>query len=134
MFPHLDSALLSTACCQRPPLPCNISWRRLQAVPVFTWNVAAGANSYNLYRGTALAQSATPIKTGLTAEGTPDTGLDKQTTYYARSLYVNGAGESAPSNEGSLIPSVALRHRLLLPPSFTAAAVPASQINLDVGQ
>ena len=74
-----------------------------------SWTAVSGASSYNVYRAaTAGAESATPIKTGVTATSYTDTGLTNGTKYYYKIAAVNGGGISVLSSEVSATPSASL--------------------------
>lgn len=67
-----------------------------------TWVAAAGATTYNLYRGLSAGNQATaPVATGLTGTTFTDTGLTNGTTYYYKMTAVSSVGQSVKSNEAS---------------------------------
>ena len=67
---------------------------------VLSWNTAATATSYNVYRGTtAGGESPTAVQTGLTATTYTDTSVSNGATYYYQVTAVNASGESPKSNE-----------------------------------
>jgi fibronectin type 3 domain-containing protein len=69
------------------------------------WTADSGANSYNVYRGTkAGGESATPIKTGLTATTFTDTSVTNGTKYFYKVAAVNAVGVSGLSIEVSATP------------------------------
>jgi hypothetical protein len=68
-----------------------------------SWNTAAGATSYNVYRGTA-SGGETLLTTGVTGTTYTDTGLTAGTTYYYQVSAVSGANESPLAAEKSATP------------------------------
>lgn len=69
-----------------------------------TWVAAAGAVTYNLYRGTAAGkQVAAPIKTGLTGTSTTDETGTAGVTYYYTMTALSTVGQSIKSNESSAV-------------------------------
>jgi aryl-phospho-beta-D-glucosidase BglC (GH1 family) len=71
-----------------------------------SWSSAAGAVSYNVYRGTSSnSQGTTPYRTDVIAMAFTDTGLTNGTTYYYRVTAMNQAGESGLSNEAFARPT-----------------------------
>lgn len=72
------------------------------------WSAIPGASSYNVYQGTAAgAEGATPVRTGLTANGVSIGGLSNGATYFFKVAAVNAGGTSAASNEASATPVAA---------------------------
>jgi fibronectin type 3 domain-containing protein len=65
-----------------------------------SWNVSAGATSYNLYRGSR-SSGETLLVSGLGGTSYTDSGLSNGTTYFYEVTAVNGGGESVASNEAS---------------------------------
>jgi len=89
-----------------PPAPANLSAAPGDQKVVLAWAASAGAASYNLYRGTtAGGQSATPLRTGITALTVADTGLTNGTRYYYKVAAVGTGGMSGPSNEANAMPT-----------------------------
>lgn len=71
-----------------------------------TWNAAAGAASYNIYRATVSGgEGGTAYRSGVSAASFTDTGVSNGTTYYYQVSAVNSAGESALSGEASALPA-----------------------------
>jgi len=81
-----------------------------------TWTAAAGASTYNVYRGTsASGEGTSPVKTGITGPVYTDTGLSNGTTYYYVVTAVGTTGsEGPPSNEASTAPIAAPANLLAL--------------------
>ena len=66
-----------------------------------TWAAVPGATSYNLKRG-GTPGGEVLVRSGITGTSTLDSGLVPGSTYYYVVSAVNGAGESASSNEVSI--------------------------------
>jgi cellulose 1,4-beta-cellobiosidase len=67
-----------------------------------SWTASSGAQTYNVYRGTAAGQeSSTPIATGITSTSYTNTGLTTGKTYYYKVAAVNAGGTSPLSSEVS---------------------------------
>ena len=67
-----------------------------------SWTASAGAQTYNVYRGTAAGQeSSTPIASGISTASYTNTGLTTGTTYYYKVAAVNFSGTSSLSSEVS---------------------------------
>lgn len=99
-----------------------------QTTLILTWTPAAGATSYDLYRGTSTGGEGTvPVATAIayttTAAGLvySDTGLTSGTTYYYKVVGVSNAGEGALSNEASAKVGVS---PLSAPTGLTATVAP----------
>jgi len=74
-----------------------------------SWTAAAGATSYNVYRGsTSGGESTTPIASGITGTRYTNTGLTNGSTYYYKVVGVNAVGGSIPSSEASATTSTAV--------------------------
>ena len=70
------------------------------------WGAVTGATSYNLYRALASQnEGTTPFKTGVTSPYV-DSGLTNGTAYYYYLTAVDAVGESVPSNEVSVTPTL----------------------------
>src|SRR5262249_4513512 len=70
-----------------------------------SWTGAAGASSYNVYRGTSPGgDGSTPIAMGILTPLYNDVAVANGTTYYYQVTAVNSFGESGPSNESSTTP------------------------------
>jgi len=69
---------------------------------VLNWNADADAVTYDVYRGTQSGkENATPVATGLTVTTFTDTNVVAGQTYFYYVTAVNGANQSAPSNEAN---------------------------------
>ncbi len=65
------------------------------------WTASVGATSYNVYQGaTSGGEAASPVSTGITGNSASFAAFDSTTAYF-KVTAVNGAGESAKSNEAS---------------------------------
>ena len=84
------------------PAPGNLTATASETTIGLSWSAAAGAASYNIYRGTSAGgEGTTPYQTGVTAASFSDAGLSPGTTYYYFVTAVNAAGESGDSSESS---------------------------------
>jgi fibronectin type 3 domain-containing protein len=104
-----------------------------------SWSAAAGAATYNVYRGpSAGGEAAAPVATGITGTSFTDTGLANGTIYFYQvtsvdpqsASPVNPAGESARSNEVSATPQGLFAAHVNF--SNNQIQVPAGYVN-DVG-
>jgi len=86
-----------------PGAPANLSAAGGNGQVTLSWSVAATANSYNIYRGTAPGEEEL-IATGLGYPAYLDSGLHNGTTYYYFITAVNSRGESSPALETSATP------------------------------
>jgi hypothetical protein len=68
-----------------------------------SWADVGGAQSYNVYRGTA-SNAEVPLTTGLGTTSYVDTAVTNGTTYYYKVTAVNLNGEGVPSNEATATP------------------------------
>jgi fibronectin type 3 domain-containing protein len=90
-----------------------------------TWSTSVGADSYNVYAGTAAGgESATPVATGITAGTYTINGLTPGTTYYYIVKTVSGGVVGAASNETSATPST-------MPPTNLTATAGAGEVSLS---
>ena len=86
--------------------PTNVSASPGYNQATLNWTEAAGAGSYNIYRGTAPgAEGATPVAAEVPINSYTDTSASNGTTYYYKVTAVNWVGESAQSAEVSVTPS-----------------------------
>lgn len=91
---------------QLPAAPVGLTATKGNKQVTLKWNAAAGATSYNVYRGTSPgAEGTTPIATRITSTSYTNTGLTNGKTYYYEVAAVNSAGTSLLSNEASATPS-----------------------------
>ena len=89
-----------------PAAPTNLTATAGNASVTLSWTASTGATSYDVYRGaTSGGESATPIATGITTTGYPDTGLTNGQPYYYEVAAVNSVGTSPMSNEASATPT-----------------------------
>jgi fibronectin type 3 domain-containing protein len=95
---------------QAPPPPVPSAPTGLTGTPgsarvKLKWTASASAKSYNVYRGTAAgAESATPIKTGITYTYFTNTGLTTGQPYFFRVAAVDAGGTSALTSEVNATP------------------------------
>lgn len=69
------------------------------------WTPTSGASSYNIYRALTPSGSANvPYRTGISSSSFFDSGVVNGTTYYYQVVAINGAAESARSDEVSATP------------------------------
>lgn len=86
-----------------PPAPTGLAATPGDSQVGLTWNAAATAASYNVYRGTG-AGGPYGFVTNVAATNYTNTGLANGTTYYFVVRGVNGSGEGAASNEAVGMP------------------------------
>ncbi len=97
--------------------PTSVAASQGALAAIITWVAAAGASTYNLYRGTSSGgEAVAPVATLLTGTTYTDSGLTLNTTYYYKMTALSSIGQSAMSNEASV--SI-----ILQPPPTTLAAV-----------
>jgi Legume lectin domain/Fibronectin type III domain len=112
--------------------PSGLSATAGNAVVSLSWTAPTGAQTYNVYRGTASGQE-TILTTGVTTTSYSDSTVTNGTTYYYTVTAVNAnttivpvvPSESAQSSEVSATP-----HVVVAPPAPTglsAAGTPANQ-------
>ncbi|MGO8672006.1 MAG: choice-of-anchor tandem repeat GloVer-containing protein, partial [Capsulimonadaceae bacterium] len=88
-----------------PAVPAGLAAVAGNAQITLSWNPAAFAISYNVFRGTTSGgESGTAIATDVTSTGYTDTGLTNGVQYFYKVAAVDGAGTSAPSSEASATP------------------------------
>jgi fibronectin type 3 domain-containing protein len=89
-----------------PAAPTGLTAITGNASVFLRWIPSKGAESYNVYRGTATgAESATPIATGLKLTDYVNIHLTNGTKYYYKVAAVDAAGTSALSGEATAAPS-----------------------------
>ena len=85
--------------------PTNLTATAGNAQIALSWTAAAGATTYNVFRGTATnAQATTPVATNVTATTFNNTGLINGTTYFYKVVGVNAGGSGLASTEASATP------------------------------
>jgi subtilase family serine protease len=88
-----------------PGVPTSLSATAGNASVSLSWSAAAGATSYNVYRGTAAGgEGSTPVSTGITGTGATVSGLSNGQRYYFYVTGVDAGGSSAASNEANAEP------------------------------
>jgi outer membrane protein assembly factor BamB len=91
-----------------------------------TWAATAGADSYEVFVGTASgAEAAQPKVTGITSTNASITGLTVGTPYFFTLKATSGKLLSFPSNEVTAIPSAAM------PPANVTAVAGNGSVNLQ---
>jgi PKD repeat protein len=99
--PVQASVTLSTL----PAVPTGLTAKAGPGQVTLSWSVATNATSYSVFQGTAAGkESATAVRSGLTATSVTLTGLSNGTGYYFVVKAVNAHGTSAASNEVSAVP------------------------------
>jgi fibronectin type 3 domain-containing protein len=87
---------------QAPPAPTKVVASVNVGQVELSWTAAAGATSYNVYRGTSPGgEGATPLATAVTGTSFTDHQATPGTTYYYQVSAVNVSGEGARSSEQS---------------------------------
>ena len=89
-----------------PLPPTSLSATPGSTTVLLTWQAAAGASTYNVYRGTASGGEVL-LPGASRAPRYADTGLTNGMTYYYQVTAVNSVGPGAPSSEISATPNVA---------------------------
>ena len=89
-----------------PLPPTSVSATPGSTTVVLTWQAAAGASTYNVYRGAA-SGSEVLLQSAVAAPTYTDAGLTNGVTYYYQVAAVNQAGPSTRSSEVSATPTVA---------------------------
>ncbi|MBB6690990.1 S-layer homology domain-containing protein [Cohnella xylanilytica] len=111
-----------------PAAPANLKAKAGSRFVTLQWDAATGAESYNLYQGTATGiYDPVPVAT-VTATERRVTGLTNGTTYYYIVKAANEAGESAASNEASARPTAPVSSA----PSDPPAESPAVDTGVDI--
>ena len=89
-----------------PPVPpAEVKARAGNEVVELNYAVALGADTYNIYRGTAVnGENASPIATGVKTTTYIDKKLKNGDTYYYKIASVNAKGVSPKSSEASAAP------------------------------
>jgi fibronectin type 3 domain-containing protein len=112
-----DFVLVLKAAATAPATPTGLTTTPGNNLVTLSWNAAAGATSYNIYRSMSPGgEGSTPYKTGVTATSFTDIGLTNGTTYYYQVSAVNSIGQSGKSAEVSATP------QLVAPPTPTGVA------------
>ncbi|ATW25596.1 fibronectin type III domain-containing protein [Candidatus Formimonas warabiya] len=102
-----------------PEAPASLSAKAEEGQVTLTWSEVDGADSYNVYMGTASEEyDSAPLAKEISDTSYTATDLTNGTTYYFAVTAVNTAGESEKSEEASGTPEAAV-------------AVPAVPTNLS---
>lgn len=107
------------------PSPPTLSAQAGDGRVSLSWTTAGGAQSYNVYRGTA-SNSETQLTSVVGGTGYIDTLVANGTTYYYRITAVNANGQSAPSNEVNATPAAAAPSGSSTPYGGISAAIPGA--------
>ncbi len=86
-----------------PPAPTGVTATAGNGQVTLNWTAVAGADSYNIYRGTASGQEAWVVN--VSTPGFTDTGLTDGTTYFYTVTAGDGNLEGPQSSEVSATPS-----------------------------
>jgi glucuronoarabinoxylan endo-1,4-beta-xylanase len=90
-----------------PAAPTGLAATAGNSQVALTWNAAANAASYNIYRSTVKGGAGTtPYMTGVTSTSFTDTRAAAGTTYYYQVTAVSAGAEGARSSEVSATPQV----------------------------
>jgi hypothetical protein len=87
-----------------PAAPADLQAITSDGSVMLSWNLSAGATSYNVKRATTSGGPYTTIASNVTTGGYLNSSLNNGTTYYYVVSAVNSAGESANSSEVSAKP------------------------------
>ena len=90
-----------------PPAPTNLSALAGNGYAVINWNTTPRAASYSVKRSLTSGGPYTAIATGGAVTSYTDNGLTNGVTYYYIVTAVNANGESAISNQASVLPTAA---------------------------
>jgi hypothetical protein len=113
-----------------PAKPTGLAAKAFDSAVQLTWSSVADATSYNVYRGTsANGEAKTPTKPAVTGTSFVDTSLVDGTQYFYKISAVNGAGESAQSDEVSASPAAGLGTPPAAVPTPTKGAIPGANLN-----
>ncbi|MNC18210.1 Endoglucanase 1 precursor [compost metagenome] len=88
-----------------PQAPAALAAVAGDAKVTLSWNISAGATSYNVKRATVSGGPYTVVATGLAAPAYTDLAVVNGTTYYYVVSAVNTVGESANSAQASAKPA-----------------------------
>ncbi len=88
-----------------PAAPANLVAVGLDAAINLTWDVSAGATSYDVFRSLTSGGPYTVLQTGITGTSHPDGGLANGTAYFYVVAALNSAGSLGLSNEASAVPN-----------------------------
>jgi len=102
-----SAATITLTSSQPPAAPTGLTAAKGNKQISLKWTASAGAQTYNVYRGTSSgAEGTTPIASGITSTSYTNTGLINGRKYYYKVAAVNASGTSALSNEASATPSL----------------------------
>jgi fibronectin type 3 domain-containing protein len=112
---------------QPPPVPSGVNANPGDGQISLSWNIVAGATSYNLYWSTSPGVTKTTgTKISNVANPYTHTGRTNGTTYYYVVTGVNSCGESSESSEVSATPEPA-------PPAPTGVTAIAGDGQISIG-
>ncbi len=117
-----QTAATPTAPSSVPPAPTKLAAVAGSSQVTLTWNAAASAAGYKIYRGTSAGAEATaPLASGITGTTYTDAAIVSGTTYYYKVTAANSVGEGPASNEASATPTAPTTVTLINYPTFTGA-------------
>ncbi|MDD5140945.1 MAG: carbohydrate-binding protein [Verrucomicrobiales bacterium] len=86
-----------------PAAPAGLAATASSAQVALNWSGVSGAISYNIKRAATSGGNYTTIATGVSGTNYTDTAITNGTTVYYIVTAINTYGESAPSNEASVV-------------------------------
>jgi len=112
-----------------PQTATNLQATSGNAQVSLSWNVSAGASSYNVKRSTTSGGPYTTIASGVGTTSYLNTGLNNGTTYYFVVSAVNAIGESPNSSQVSATPQPIVAPN---PPTSLRATTPAQKRKINL--